>query len=179
MGGIDLDAHGDPILSPMLGARQFRTPGSPLVLEPPGRGRVFAGVMGSGLRGARELLLALRRAWLDDGVKEAVVWTYCHEAIRACPWIWDAPLMTAFPFRRLPPQFFDDELNTLRTANPGSWGFLLYFPRLEDITASRGRFYGAAGRIGRVVEVGPQPADWRTGYRLVTGEDYPFDELAT
>ena len=178
MGGIDLDGNGDATLSPMLGAREFRLPSDPLRWRPPGRGRVFASITDGGLRRCRLLLSTLQEAWrlgaADGDVKEAVAWTTYGEIQRHCPWIWDAPLMTCVPYRRLPPRFYDDELEMLAPADPGRWGFLLYFPRMDSLASSRARFYGAAGRIGRVIEVGAQPADWREGYLACTGK--PYDE---
>jgi hypothetical protein len=172
MGGIDLDGYGDSVLSPMIGARQYRLPEEPLVWEPPGEGRVFASVLDGGMPTCRQLFKTLRAAWMRQDVKEAMVYTTNTEIIRHCPWIWDQPLMTCIPFRRQAPRFFCDELETLLNASPGSWGFLLYLPRESRSVSCRARFYGAAGRIGRVIEVGAQPADWEEGYLACTGKPY-------
>ena len=173
MGAIDLDAYGDSVLSPMIGAREFYSrDASGRHLHPGGKGRVLMAVPGGGLARGRKLAYRLLADWSEGSVEEALFWTSHNEIMRQCPWIFDAPLMVCIPFRRLSPRFLDDGLDLLRPTRQGSWDFMVYFPRLSELAASRARFIGAAGGVGRVIEVGASPIRWEDGYRLLTGNDY-------
>lgn len=173
MGAIDLDAYGDSVLSPMIGAREFyaREAGH-RALHPGGKGRVLMAIPSGGLTRCRELARQLLEGWREGSVEEALLWTTYNEILRHCPWLFDGPLMTCIPFRRLHPQFLDDELDMLRPVQVGSWSVMTYFPRRSEPAASRARFLGAAGGVGRIIEVASSPVSWEAGYRLLTGKSY-------
>lgn len=179
MGAIDLHVGGDA-QTIRLSEAVVQLPAGDLVrgsqLPAAGKGRALLAATG-GTRKARLLAGLLLDAYRSSRVKEAVIWCGGSEILPRCPWLWDFPI--CIPFRRLAPQFWDDELEEFARVAPSAWSPIIYLPPAaprEAFIRGLARFHAAAGVFGRVVfdeRSGDSP--WRDAYRSLTGRSYSDD----
>jgi hypothetical protein len=182
LGAIDLDPYTTPINNRLTLAGRIYDRDSldleTVLAEPwdcPGEGRVFLGPpIGAGA--SRRLLNKTLREYRAGRISQAFIWLGHNETLIRVPWLWDFPL--CFPFRRLRPCFYDEELDRFLTVAPSDWSLLAYLPPAGDaeLFHSRlSRFHVACTPLGRVVFHQESGDDtWRQSYQLAMGQPYDY-----
>lgn len=179
MGGIDLDPYSTAEVNHVVQAARYldRSPHIEIAAgrhwSPAGDKRVFLGIP-SGVPLGKAMAKKLLNEYRAGHIREAIFWPGSNEVITRCPWIFDFPV--CFPFSRLAPQFWDDELEkTIRVA-PANWSPLIYLPVAwpsSACQASLSRFHTAASHHGRVVmDRWSGESHWRDSYRSSMKRDY-------
>jgi hypothetical protein len=179
LGSVDLDPYSTAEANRLVTAKAFFDRNShdiddvlSLAWDTHPNCRVFLGVP-SGASMTRRLLDKLQSEYQRNRVQQAVVWIGANEAITRTPWIWDFPL--CFPFRRLRPCYWDDELDELRPVAPAHWSAILYLPPkgcTELFFQSVSRFSVAFSPVGRVVVNDWSGAEWEHAYAKLFGRPY-------
>jgi len=181
MGPIDLDPYSTPVINQLvLAARIYDRDEEEFdsVIardwEIAGEKRVFVGPpVGAGA--TRRLLNKTLREYRAGRVEQAICWIGHNESIIRLPWIHDFPI--CFPFRRLRPCFYDDELEQFISVSPSDWSAVLYLPpagSANDFHVRLSRFHVAFSSLGRVVfNQYSGEDDWCAAYRSVMRQ--PFD----
>jgi hypothetical protein len=187
MGAIDIDLAAPGHMGHLVGAaasikrRQgpWEEDGREFVQGAPKR--VLLADPGATLTLTRYRLLCLRQLWAAGQVQQAIVWSRQYELLGAAPWIWDPPLMVCLPWRRLHPQWWDDELERLKAASAATSGFIVFLPPVRpgdppaDIARARAAFHGAAALSGRVLEGSPPLTPWQPCFESTVGRPYSFE----
>jgi hypothetical protein len=181
MGAIDLHIGSDSTAIRLSEASiQLDAEEVDLITQLPAAGKRRAMLAATGgTRRARLLAGSLLRSYQTprSGVREAVIWCSGNEILARCPWLWDFPV--CIPFRRLAPQFWDEELEEFARVAPSCWSPIVYLPPAwppDEFTRGLARFHAAAGAFGRVVfdeRSGDSP--WRPAYHALTGKDHSDD----
>lgn len=182
LGGIDLDPYTTPINNRLtLAGRIYDRDRLDIetVLaqnwEAGEKGRVFIGPpIGAGA--SRRLINKTLREYRAGRVQEAVIWLGHNETLIRAPWLWDFPL--CFPFRRLRPCYYDEELDTFRSIAPSDWSLVAYLPLTGDSAAFHSRlsrFHVAFSSMGRVVfnEYSGED-DWPQTYEIAMKHPYDY-----
>lgn len=144
-----------------------------LAREWSGAHRLFLAVP-SGTRTTRALLNKTLTEYRQGRVREALVWIGSNEALLSTPWIWDH--LVLMPWRRLRPQFRDNDLGRYVSVNPGSWSWVAYLAPAINPSLRHGaiaRFHVAATPFGRIICDGAYAeSDWVQSYEAVHGHPY-------
>lgn len=182
LGAVDLDPYSTPILNQLVLAariydRDLESLDSILARDwdPPGDRRVFVGPP-VGAAATRRLLNKTLREYRAGRVREAILWIGHNESIIRCPWLFDFPI--CFPFRRIRPSFYDDELEEFRAVSPSDWSAIAYLPPSDSamVFHSRlSRFHVAFAPIGRVVfnECSGE-GEWEESYKTAMRKPYDY-----
>ena len=140
----------------------------------PGEGRVFVGAP-TGAALTRRLINKTLTEYRQGRINQAVIWMAHNEAIIRAPWLWDFPI--CIPFRRLRPQWWDEELETFRGVSPSDWSAIVYLPPADParFMTMLSRFHNVFSAIGRVVfnEYSGE-GDWEETYRAAYGKNYDY-----
>ena len=179
MGGIDLDPYSTAEVNHVVQAARYldRSPHVDIAAgrhwSPSGSKRVFLGIP-SGVPLGKSMANKLLKEYRAGHILEAVFWPGSNEVITRCPWIWDFPV--CFPFSRLAPQFWDDELEETVRVPPADWSPIVYLPNAfpsAAFNASLARFHAAAAHHGRVVlDQWSGESRWKDSYRASLKRDY-------
>ena len=147
-----------------------------------GSGRVFLGSVTT-TKVQRSLLNKLLREYRSGTVKEAVIWLNLNEHLARMPWLWSFPVCV--PFKRLRPNWYDDELDEFRSTSSAFWSPVVYMPPIVapvlgfdsgQLHAERlSRFYSAFSLVGRIVYDSESGSDdWEKAYKAVTGRAFNY-----
>jgi hypothetical protein len=183
MGGIDLDPYSDGEINHVVQAARYLERTDDLEVatgrhwSPAGAKRVLLAAP-NGLRRSRALANKLLAEYRAGHIHQAILWSGSNELLTSCPWIWDFPV--CLPFRRLAPQFWDDELERAERVLPADWSAIAYLPPPEPSATFRSavaRFHAAAAPIGRVVlDEWSGESRWQDCYEARIGKAYPFHQ---
>lgn len=181
MGAIDLDPFSDAEVNHVVQAARYleRTEDLEVAVgrnwSPGGAKRVLLAAP-NGLRRARALANKLLSEYQAGHIRQAVLWSGSNELLVACPWLWDFPI--CLPFRRLAPQFWDDELERSERVLPADWSAIVYLPPAEptaEFRSALARFHAAAAPIGRIVlDEWSGESRWPECYADRIGKPYGF-----
>jgi|TARA_X000001036_G_scaffold163327_1_gene155005 hypothetical protein len=181
LGAIDLDPYSTKDINRLVTAARYYDRDEESLddiirkqWDVPGEGRVFVGApAGAGL--TRRLLNKTLIEYRAGRISHAVLYIGHNEAIIRSPWLWDFPI--CFPFRRLRPQWWDDELEVFRGISPADWSAVAYLPPPEpnQFHTMLSRFHNAFSPVGRVVfnEFSGE-SDWSDSYKATFGKDYTY-----
>lgn len=181
MGAIDYDPFSTPDVNRLVGAAKIEDRNS-IQLDDviaadwvvPGEGRVLVNAPPKAAD-SRRLLNKTLREYRKGTVQQAVLWIPNNETLIRLPWLWDFPV--CIPFRRLRPNWWDEELEVFRGVSLTDWSAVFYLPPAAPSTlfASKlARFHTAFSHMGRVVfnELSGE-GDWEKTYRIAFKK--PFD----
>ena len=181
LGTIDLDPYSTKDINRSVLASRFYDKDKETLEEivhkdwnTSGEGRVFVGSpAGAGL--TRRLLNKALTEYRKGRVNHCVIWIAHNESIIRAPWLWDFPI--CIPFRRVRPQWWDEELETFRGVSPSDWSAIAYLPPTDPskFQTMVSRFHNVFGRLGRVVfnEYSGE-ADWTESYKALYGREYDY-----
>jgi hypothetical protein len=179
MGAIDLDPFSEAEINHVVQASRYleRTDDMEVLVgrhwSPGGQQRVLLAIP-SGLRRSRALANKLLSEYRAGHISQAILWGGSNELLTACPWIWDFPV--CLPFRRLAPQFWDDELERPERVLPADWSAIVYLPPAEPSATFRSavaRFHAAAAPVGRIVlDEWSGESRWQDCYQARMGKPY-------
>lgn len=185
MGAIDLDPFSSPEVNHVVQAARYleRTDDTAMAIErhwsPSGERRVLLAIP-NGLRRARSLANKLLSEYRAGHISQGILWSGSNELLTACPWLWDFPI--CLPFRRLAPQFWDDELERTERVLPADWSAIVYLPPAQPSSAFRSavaRFHAAASPVGRIVlDEWSGESRWEGCYQQRIGKPYGFHKSA-
>jgi hypothetical protein len=181
MGAIDLDLFGNAETNHVVQAARYLDQTDDLEIltgrhwSPGGQKRALLAVP-SGLRRSRAMANKLLSEYRAGHISQAILWGGSNELLTACPWLWDFPI--CLPFRRLAPQFWDDELERPERVLPADWSAIVYLPPAEPSATFRSavaRFHAAAAPTGRIVlDEWSGESRWQECYQARTGQPYRF-----
>lgn len=181
MGAIDFDPFSTKDLNRLVNAariidRDKHDLDSVLAMDwtLPGEKRAFVGAP-HGAAWSRRLANKTLREYRKGNVEQAVLWIANNETITKIPWAWDFPV--CFPFSRLKPTWYDDELEMFRSICPSSWSCVVYLPPVDPqgFHTKLSRFQNTFCTIGSVVfneESGQR--DWEKAYELGMKKKYNY-----
>jgi|TARA_R100001163_G_C5064026_1_gene201482 hypothetical protein len=182
LGTIDLDPYSTPDINRAVIASRFYDRDLETLdsivhkdWECSGEGRVFVGAP-TGAALTRRLVNKTLTEYRTGRIDQAVLWLAHNEAIIRLPWLWDFPV--CIPFRRLRPQWWDDELETFRGVSPSDWSAIVYLPPPANpsmFQSMLSRFHNVFGAMGRVVfnEYSGQ-GDWDEAYQALYKKPYDY-----
>tara|TARA_X000001036_G_scaffold180204_1_gene170572 strand:+ start:2001 stop:2630 length:630 start_codon:yes stop_codon:yes gene_type:complete len=140
-----------------------------------GEKRVFVGAP-AGAALTRRLVNKTLKEYRVGHIDQAVLWLAHNEAIIRLPWLWDFPV--CIPFRRLRPQWWDDELETFRGVSPSDWSAIVYLPPPSNPSRFQtmlSRFQNVFGGMGRVVfDEYSGRSDWDESYQAAYKKQYDY-----
>lgn len=181
MGAIDFDPWSSPDQNLSVGSARYYNRHQEDIddiiardWECRGQKRAFMQCVGA--KTTRRLMHKLLREYRVGRIKEAVIWMQNNESICRMPWLWNFPI--CFPFKRLRPLWYHDELDEFRTFSPALWSFIVYMPPTESSVSYHykiGRFSASLSDIGRVVmadDAGDE--EWESGYKIATKHAYNY-----
>ena len=181
LGTIDLDPYSTKDINrSVMAARFFDRNKETLeniirkTWDTPNEGRVFVGAP-TGAALTRRLINKTLAEYRQGRISHAVIWMAHNEAIIRAPWLWDFPM--CIPFRRLRPQWLDDELETFRGISPSDWSAVAYLPPTDPnkFHTALSRFHNVFSPIGRVVfKEYSGEGDWDESYKIAFGKNYDY-----
>jgi len=183
MGAIDLDLYSTAQVNHVVQAARYLDRDDDVDIcvgrhWSPGGGKRALLAVPNGLRRGRALANKLLAEYQGGHIAQAVLWIGANEILTSCPWIWDFPL--CLPFKRLAPQFWDDELEQTVRILPADWSAVVYLPPAAPSGAFReglARFHAAASPYGRVVlDEWSGESRWRESYLASLGKPYRFHQ---
>jgi len=184
MGGIDLDPYSSAEVNHVVQASRYLDRDNDMAVATgrhwsPGGGKRVLLAIPNGLRRARALAGKLLAEYRAGHIDQAVIWSGSNEILAACPWLWDFPI--CLPFRRLAPQFWDDELEQAARVPPADWSPIIYLPTPAPSGAFRealARFHAAASPYGRIVlDEWSGESRWQESYQVTLAKPYLFHQL--
>lgn len=182
LGRVDLDPYSTPLVNRMVMAarifnRELEDFDSIIARDWPmsGERRLFIGCPhGSGP--TRRLMHRALREYRSGRAREVVLWIGHNESLIRSPWVWDFPL--CFPFRRVRPAYFDEEMDRFRPITPANWSYVVYMPPTDsasEFSSRLARFHVSFSAIGRVVfNQFSGEDDWVDAYKVLMKKSYDF-----
>lgn len=182
LGRVDLDPYSTPLINRMvLAARIFNREledfDSILSRDWPmsGERRLFVGSP-AGAEETRRLAHRALREYRSGRAREVILWIGHNETLTRAPWIWDFPV--CFPFRRVRPMYYDDEMDRFRPVTPAHWSFVVYMPPTDtpaEFNSRLARFHVSFSALGRVVfNQFSGEDDWVDAYKVLMKKNYDF-----
>lgn len=182
LGRVDLDPYSTPLINRLVLAsrifnRELEDFDSIVSREWPMTGdrRLFIGSF-SGAEQTRRLIHRALREYRSGRAREVVLWIGHNETLIRSPWIWDFPV--CFPFRRVRPAFYDEEMDRFRPITPAGWSFVVYMPPTDsaaEFNSRLARFHVSFSAIGRVVfNQFSGEDDWVDAYKVLMKKNYDF-----